>query len=191
MTDREKVIRGLECCTKKLCIYKDTENECPYSELCGDYEEAFEDCTTELAKDALALLKSQEPVEERLNQCDSCTKEYAECEANKSDLVFGCGIGNDNIIGCLRYVNRWKAQEPRVMTLKEASNSTVPMWFEKSGDECGWITGIDCSPIQATTIGQVDGDDWYNLPITDYGRLWRCWTSRPTDEQREAIPWMT
>ena len=21
------------------------------------------------------------------------------------------------------------------------------------------------------------------------GRLWRCWTFRPTEEQREAIPW--
>ena len=82
-----------------------------------------------------------------------------------------------------------KAQEPRVMTLEEASNSTVPMWFEKSGDECGWITGIDCSPIQATTIGQVEGDDWYNLLITDYGRLWRCWSVKPTDAQREREPW--
>lgn len=23
----------------------------------------------------------------------------------------------------------------------------------------------------------------------NYGRTWRCWTSRPTDEQREATPW--
>ena len=57
----EKVIKGLECCTKKACIYKDTEKECPYSELCGEYEDSFEDCTTALSKDALALLKVQEP----------------------------------------------------------------------------------------------------------------------------------
>ena len=86
-------------------------------------------------------------------------------------------------------IDALKAQEPRVMTLEEASNSTVPMWFEKSGDECGWITGIDCSPIQATTIGQVDGDDWYNLPITDYGRLWRCWTSRPDEKRMAETSW--
>ena len=23
----------------------------------------------------------------------------------------------------------------------------------------------------------------------DYGKTWRCWTSRPTDEQREAVKW--
>lgn len=61
MDKREKVAKGLECCTKKVCIYKDTEKECPYSELCGEYEDSFEDCTTALSKDALALLKAQEP----------------------------------------------------------------------------------------------------------------------------------
>ena len=25
----------------------------------------------------------------------------------------------------------------------------------------------------------------------NYGFDWRCWTSRPTDAQREAAPWMT
>lgn len=25
----------------------------------------------------------------------------------------------------------------------------------------------------------------------DYGKRWRMWTSRPTDEQREATPWET
>jgi hypothetical protein len=59
--DREKVIKALECCTKKVCIYKDTEKECPYSELCDEYDDSFEDCTTALSKDALALLKAQEP----------------------------------------------------------------------------------------------------------------------------------
>ena len=23
----------------------------------------------------------------------------------------------------------------------------------------------------------------------EYGKTWRCWTSRPTDEQMEATPW--
>lgn len=62
---------------------------------------------TEILHDALALLKAKEPVEERLNLCESCTKEYAECEADESDLVYGSGIGNDNIIGCPWYTNRW------------------------------------------------------------------------------------
>lgn len=65
---REKVIKALECCTKKTCIYKDTEKECPYWELCGEYENSFEDCTTALSKDAIALLKAQEPRVLTLNE---------------------------------------------------------------------------------------------------------------------------
>lgn len=78
--DREKVIKGLECCQKKVCIYKDTEKDCPYWEQCGEYEEAFEDCTSALAKDALALLKAQEPVEPSWRRgipfCGKCGRQF-------------------------------------------------------------------------------------------------------------------
>lgn len=59
MADREKVIKGLEC-----CILSDEEcecpDECPYHDDCWetDYELVYT-----LKKDALELLKEQEPVE--------------------------------------------------------------------------------------------------------------------------------
>ena len=28
-----------------------------------------------------------------------------------------------------------------------------------------------------------------NADLSYYGKVWRCWTSRPTDAQREATPW--
>ena len=31
------------------------------------------------------------------------------------------------------------------------------------------------------------GGDW--MRWDDYGITWRCWTSRPSIEQREAAPW--
>lgn len=31
------------------------------------------------------------------------------------------------------------------------------------------------------------GGEW--MRWDDYGITWRCWTSRPTDAQREATPW--
>ena len=71
---------------------------------------------------AIEALKAQEPIEARLNLCESCAKEYAECEADKTDLVYGSGVGNDNIIGCPWYVNRWKAQEPVEPTEPDEDN---------------------------------------------------------------------
>lgn len=53
MDKREKVIKGLECCAEcGKC-----KSECPYD---GKNDSTY-GCTTQLAKDALALLKAQEP----------------------------------------------------------------------------------------------------------------------------------
>lgn len=87
-----------------------------------------------------------------------------------------------------------KAQEPRVMTLKEAQtalhNDTV-VWVELKGK-------LICAGIH------MDGTDYFMmqnddvLDVTDfdsgegaeaYGKQARCWTSRPTKEQRQAVKW--
>ena len=74
MNDREKVIKGLECCCaafpeSKKCYY------CPYNAEC--YRDR---ASEELLQDALALLKEQEPVKpiwvntnyERSCKCGKC-----------------------------------------------------------------------------------------------------------------------
>ena len=53
MADREKVIKGLECCIKRDPDDKTRCGECPYEGA----------CLNRLKSDALALLKAQEPVE--------------------------------------------------------------------------------------------------------------------------------
>ena len=54
MVDREKVIKGLECCTNNgvVCF-----SDCPY---CKEFTMADGRCITALQADALALLKDQE-----------------------------------------------------------------------------------------------------------------------------------
>lgn len=56
MADREKVIKGLECCLAN------GHNNCPYKSTDEGIDKVTS-CTTYLMKDALALLKAQEPVE--------------------------------------------------------------------------------------------------------------------------------
>ena len=54
MMDREKVIKGLECCQLDVnkCL------DCPYL----DKQNKVAECGIELHRDALALLKAQEPI---------------------------------------------------------------------------------------------------------------------------------
>lgn len=100
MNDREKVIKGLECCIKCDPDDKTRCGECPYEGA----------CLNRLKADALALLKAQEPIEARLHLCESCAKEYPECDATVYGIEFGSGVGNDNVIGCTAYVNRWTSR---------------------------------------------------------------------------------
>lgn len=60
MTDAEKVIKALELCSdKEQCCRQYPEEHCPYENWLGDYEDSFYECTSMLAKDALAVLEEQ------------------------------------------------------------------------------------------------------------------------------------
>ena len=81
-----------------------------------------------------------------------------------------------------------KAQEARVVTPTEAYTADfVYVEFE------GIITPAlrtsneregHCESYFAT---QQLGGEW--MRWDDYDITWRCWTSRPTDEQRQAVKW--
>ena len=85
-----------------------------------------------------------------------------------------------------------KAQEPRVISYDEIENYEV-LWLEvldvntedglapwvktKSGH---WFSPLLCSDAQPEMI----------LATSDeYGKICRCWTSRPTDKQRKEVKW--
>lgn len=83
--------------------------------------------------------------------------------------VNGMPIGNiiDGIIALL------KAQEPRVMTLEEAKSTYVVEYRSGKMREVGAaLLDLDVDPLNA-----------------EYGKVYRVWSSRPTDEQREATAW--
>lgn len=71
-----------------------------------------------------------------------------------------------------------KEQEPRIIAFDELESDNLEVvWFEAKQS-----TYIE--PMLTRGKDFNDSADWFK-----YGRDWRCWTQRPTDEQREAIPW--
>lgn len=87
------------------------------------------------------------------------------------------------------------AQEPRVMTLEEvlnAENEAEPLWCEFIDCALGsWRMGW-----KLKTEGKREVQHILENPIeraivweSEYEKGWRCLTSRPTNAQREAIPW--
>ena len=87
-----------------------------------------------------------------------------------------------------------KAQEPRLMTLEEIQH-TDAVWLETHG----WVDGdvfetvLRCRSDFEDYVTEFATNDDCDITCVNskIGIEWRCWTSRPTDEQREAIPWTT
>lgn len=91
-----------------------------------------------------------------------------------------------------------KDQEPRVMTLGEVC---------RDHDRVLWI---ECDDSKTQSIGQYRGqvcwhdrhfgkwerfatigfaNDYLHRETEKYGKTWRCWNARPTEEQMRETPW--
>ena len=144
MTDREDVIQDVIQALEK-CIKQDTCDQCRYYGICGEEEDAI----MPLLKDALALLK---------------------------------------------------AQQPRVLTLEEVFERSKHMdedavWIEFEDEDGDMVVNpailSNSKPIFEAEYIIVAALRWEKkyFPLGTYGKKWRCWTSRPTDEQRKAAKW--
>lgn len=86
-----------------------------------------------------------------------------------------------------------KAQEARVMTWEESQVNVKDGPFiifevrDSTGSEIDF--GVLAGDFYEMSEGSVltVADFW--MMKDDYGKRFRLWTSRPTEEQREATPW--
>ena len=84
------------------------------------------------------------------------------------------------------------AQEPRVMTLEEVLAAEVV--YAEDVDKAEIIPVLvdrrahDRVVLVMARLRGGPSITIYPL-IGEYGKRWRCWTSRPTDEQREVTLW--
>ena len=124
---------------------------------------------------------------------ECCVRHFGECESCPYDEGRGnCGCGKQLYADALTLL---EVQEVRVMTLEEVKRLAPDndVWIEYH-ELAGWT-------ISAVTVREIDdngmlcrlqcltfGFDRYGCYGGDW-MAWRCWTSRPTDEQREATPW--
>lgn len=87
-------------------------------------------------------------------------------------------------------------QEPRLLTLEEvkAYPTNEALWFEGKT----FIPVLpDCRAEKQNEnyLGVEEVDIIYDFPLwhdsynVAYKYGWRCWSAKPTEEQRKAVPW--
>lgn len=103
-------------------------------------------------------------------------------------------------------VKALEEQEPRVLTLDEvktigvqnanqrrdrdikliwseernALNITMPTYYD---------FGLDDGEEEPIVLNYVGTDFFDSFDQNTYGKTWRCWSAKPTDEQMEGTPW--
>ena len=96
-------------------------------------------------------------------------------------------------------VKALEEQEPRVLTLDElrSLNGTDHfVWLEDNGGYTlnGGYALYDCyaevtayrNNVELNTFGR---EVEFEPDNEEYGKTWRCWSARPTEEQRKAVKW--
>ena len=134
-------------------------------------------------------MADREKVIEALKRCiydpdpGQLTKEFLSC----SECPYCHGCTHDLMRDVLVLL---KEQEARVLTWEEVENCDDWVWIDRKSTL--WI-GLDEGWV---TISYYDKDDdtiWFNDRTfgtkTAYNKLWRCWTRRPSDEQRQNTLW--
>jgi hypothetical protein len=119
-------------------------------------------------------------MEKVIEHITDCVK-IADCQINHNWVFVRTDILRDALA-------LLKAQEPRVMDFDDVV----------SGDECyleaingarGYADCYACTGTGEVQVFRCNFDNPQYIKASDYMKTWRCWTQRPTDEQREAIQW--
>lgn len=159
MVDREKVIKGLECCTQGVNGADPICSECPYNENKMD-------CDYDMMADALELLKAQEP-------------QYPVCEH--------CGKQIDRINTSVFNYDGSDSEHQMLLTFDKETGCVV---FETTQNWTGYeLTDEERKEgIRCPHCGEYPFDKSVEIEFHEPVNV-LMWTSRPTDEQREAVKW--
>lgn len=121
--------------------------------------------------------------------CKEC-KYTKECDGSIATMYAGTVQMTIDALSLL------KAQEPRVMELEEIKAAAFGggMYWLEFRSICAPALMIEQKANYKIEFAVLHSRGYGPVMVgqfhpNEYKKVWRCWTSRPTDEQREAVKW--
>ena len=112
-----------------------------------------------------------------------------QCSFGNGDICPYWSAENDSAILCRDALELLKAQEPRVLTPSELQPDVL-VWIEVPQSDEIWPALLRKTDWFGHPTWAMRGYALAGYYLHDgYGRDWRCWSARPTDEQRKAVKW--
>lgn len=120
-----------------------------------------------------------------------------------TDSVTECRKTECPFISCRESCLEWllrsalallKEQEARVMTVEEVRDCVDYVWAEiftpMNERRCliYCLIGQNQGYSEVADLDEDSGQSWARQ-WDNYGKTWRCWTSRPTDKERRDTKW--
>jgi hypothetical protein len=116
----------------------------------------------------------------RRNACGECNRACHICDLLQDDTELHEMY--EEVIALL------KAQEPRVIDFDDVIGGDE-CWLEAINGACGYADCYACTGTGEVQVFRCNFDNPQYIKASDYLKTWRCWTSRPTDEQRKDVAW--
>lgn len=81
--------------------------------------------------------------------------------------------------------------ETRVLSFDEAHGAVEPIVLEIKESNWLWWVDVALYDKNQSLIRNLYDEHGkvYGRKTNEYGKTWRCWNKRPTNEQRKAVAW--
>jgi len=150
MNDSVSRKRAIDAVYDAFCYaYCDNCGKEMNEDLCGDCHRKYQNwsASKKIIEKVINNLPPAQP-DNQTNLCDSCNYSYPDCPSKNDDVIFGNGIGNDNICACNKYKpsaqpeQRWipvteRLPEENMWTI--CQNDAGAMMIGKYDIEFGWM----------------------------------------------------
>ena len=167
----EEIKKGLDECTRLGgCV------SCPYF-----VDNTMAQCTPVMAADALAYIHQ---LEAKLAELEK------RCETEQLNASVAIRELEETKLRCLEQVKMYadklaENEKPLVpLTLEE-----VKRHVKEPEAEPVWLDDVEEPSNTGWTYSHIICDWLHGFDERTYGKEWRCWSRKPTDEERKAAKW--